>query len=217
MQVPCTFDCHIQVSSGGYDLVMSRELGAIMGDVISQRLTTGEQVIWSGKPAGGLFFRAQDIFVVPFTLIWLIFAVGMSAGAASFLGASVFSLLFVGFFLGIGLFMLIGRFLLDMWLRRRTHYALTDRRILILRTGPFPRATSIGLNAIPEAQLRLLSGGRGTIRFGQPPSGAGNTGSMVPALDATPEFLDIHDASKVYDLVQETAGRIGRPDQAATR
>ena len=37
---------------------------------ISRILDGNERLIWSGRPRGGIRFRRQDIFMIPFSLLW---------------------------------------------------------------------------------------------------------------------------------------------------
>ena len=86
----------------------------------------------------------------------------------------LFGLLFVG----AGLYFVAARFVVDAWLRGRTRYAVTDRRIRR------PRGW--------------------TIRFGPstPLFGRASFGVWSPALDPTPQFLAIPDARGVFDLIR---------------
>jgi hypothetical protein len=87
---------------------------------------------------------------------------------------------------------------------------VTDRRILILRSGPFSDFTTLALERLPEAKLSEKQDGRGTIRFGQSMSPwMRGFGGWSAALDPSPQFLAIADSRKVFDLIQRSASRIG--------
>ena len=107
-------------------------------------------------------------------------------------------------FILIGIYFVVGRFFVDAWIRRGTSYALTSRRVLILRSGPFSNFISINLDRLPEASLSEGADGRGTIRFGPqvPVWGRRGFSSWTPALDPTPQFLSIENARAVFDEVQ---------------
>lgn len=122
-------------------------------------------------------------------------------------------------FVLIGLFFVVGRFFLDAWLRAKTCYAVTDRRILIARSGRYGFADfkALRLDQLQEASLRELSDGRGTIIFGRPVPDSSNrgaaNGAMIGALSPTAQFIGIDDARHVYDLIQkqaDTAAHISR-------
>lgn len=172
------------------------------------RTLPGERVLWSGKPATGILFSPLDIFLVPFSLLWCGFVVFWIFTAASAGGSFwAFGLIFLCF----GLFFSVGRFAFDAWLRGATSYALTDKRVLILRTGMASSFIAINLDRLPQAQISERAGGQGTVRFGLQQSlfnyGRGGFAVWIPSLDPTPQFLAIPDARKVFDLVQNTALR----------
>lgn len=149
----------------------------------------------------------RDGLMIPFSLIWGGFAIFWEFTALNGKAPSFFPLFGVPFVL-IGLFLIFGRFFLDAWLRNRTFYALTDRRVLIARSGPWSNFNAINLDRLPEATLIEAGDGRGTIRFGQAPqywgaNRSGSFGSWIPALDPTPQFLGIDDARRVFAAVQE--------------
>ncbi|WP_269515414.1 hypothetical protein [Brevundimonas subvibrioides] len=179
------------------------------GGPFTGRLLPGEHIVWSGRPATGLLFTPRDAFLVPFSLLWCGFVIFWIIGVLAS-GGGPFALVGVAF-LAFGLFFSAGRFALDATLRGNTTYALTDRRILISRTGPFSSFKALTLDRLPEAEISERSDGRGTVRFGQQQSlmGFGQPGLSIwtPALDPTPQFLAIADARKVFDLVQQAVGR----------
>ena len=164
---------------------------------------SGERVRWSGRPGQGVIFTARDFFLIPFSLLWCGLAIFWTVMATQG-GARVFFQVWGLMFVCIGLFFTLGRFAVDAWLRGRIRYAVTDRRILILREGPFMAFTALELDRLPELRLSEGSGGRGTIRFGQSyPMWRGQSfGMWTPALDPTPQFIAIDDVKSVFDLVQ---------------
>jgi hypothetical protein len=176
---------------------------------IRSNLLSGEQVLWSGEPGKGIFFTGKDIFMIPFSLVWCGFAIFWTIGATG-AGAPNFFTLWGLMFVAIGLFFVFGRFVLDMLLRKNTHYAVTDRRILISRRALLPRFMSVRLDQLPDAKLSLKNGGSGSITFGNSVSmfGHNNFGIWVPSLDPTPQLLGISNARDVYGIIQRAADRI---------
>jgi hypothetical protein len=180
------------------------EFGGIMTDpIFADRLMAGERIVWSGQPGGGVIFTARDIFLVPFSLAWCGFAIFWEASVARS-GAPIFFMAWGAMFVCVGLGLVFGRFAFDAWVRRDTRYAVTDRRVLIARSGLFRSFTAVNRDQLPQAQLSQRANGRGTIRFGAEMSMWGNRGfsSWSPALDSTPQFIAIEDAGRVFDLVQ---------------
>jgi len=176
------------------------------------RLLPGEQIAWSGQPQQGLLLTARDILLIPFSLMWCGFAIfwtfmATSVPAAGGMGG--FFTLWGLMFVSIGLYFVVGRFIVDAWVRRGIHYAVTDQRILIARGAPFGRFTALNLERLPDIDLKEGGNGRGTIRFGQPVAIWGNRGMSAwsVALDPTPQFLSIEDARRVFDLIQRAQAR----------
>lgn len=175
---------------------------------IQNRLLSGERIVWSGRPSQGLILTPRDALLIPFSLVWCGFAVFWTVGATG-MGADVFFDLWGAMFICIGLYFVFGRFLIDAWVRRRMHYAVTDRRVLIARAGPFSKFTAIGLTQLPDVNLDERRNGCGTIRFGQEVSIWGNRGmgGWTPAFDPTPQFIAIDNAHSVFDLIQRSASQ----------
>ena len=183
-------------------------------DQISTRLLKGENVLWWGRPAQGIMLTARDGVLIPFSLFWIVFTIVWESSALKSPAPFPFALFGLPLVLG-GLFLIFGRFLLDSWLRSRMVYALTDRRVLIARSPPWPSFKSVNLDRLPEATLNEGANGRGTIRFGlQGPmwgrmGNGGTLGAWVASLDPTPQFLGIDDVQRVFAAVQERSqGRI---------
>ena len=81
---------------------------------------------------------------------------------------------------------------------------MTNRRILVLRGGPFSKFTTFAIDRIPELSLAERSDGRGTIRFQQAMPFWNNRQGFAmwtPALD-TSQFISIPDARTVFGQIQ---------------
>jgi len=180
-----------------------------MQDILSGRLLPGERMLWSGSPGQGIIFTPRDIFLVPFSLMWCGFAIFWEVTAVSGKDAPGFFMLWGAMFVVIGLYFVGGRFAVDAWVRRGMRYAVTDRRILIARPAPFSKFIAVNLGQMVDADLNERANGRGNIRFGRAASmwGRQNMGMWSPSLEATPQFLMIEDARRVFDIVQKAGAR----------
>ena len=183
-------------------------VGSAMPDQIRKRLLRNEDVIWWGQPVQGMRLNRRDVFLIPFSLLWGGFAMFWEAKVLTIPTRTAFPFVLFGVpFVLIGLFLIFGRFLLDSWLRRRTTYALTVRRALIVRTAPWPSFKAISLDHSLEATLLEEANGRGTIRFGATApmySGLGFA-VWVATLDPTPQFLSIDGVQRVFTAIQESS------------
>ncbi len=123
-------------------------------------LEPGETLLWSGQPQAGLVLRVHELFMVPITLLWcsVLLPVGVLSADALLrhperiaFGALPLMLVVMPVAFGFGFYALIGRFLLDDRLQKKTIYAVTDRRLLIMsglwwrwvRERPFDRISWI--------------------------------------------------------------------------
>jgi len=171
-------------------------------------LLSGERILWSGQPQQGLLLTSMDVFLIPFSLFWAGFAIFWEMTVLQSKAPPSFALFGIPFIL-IGIYVAAGRFFVDAWMRRNTHYALTNRRILIVRRSLSPSFTSLYLNQLPQSDLIERGSGRGTIRFGPPQmiywGPRVSFGAWVPSLDPTPQFLGIEDARRVYDQIQRAS------------
>lgn len=169
---------------------------------IQSQLRPGEKLLWAGRPGAGIRLRPMDWFFLPFSLLWLGFALFWE-GSSIAAGAPVFFLLFGLFLVVIGFFIAFGRFLLDARIRQLQTYAVTSDRLIVASLFPRHSVQSFDLRNLPALTLTKRSGGEGTISFGQPSSFGWSTtntwGPWLPAyLGASFEFIP--DAARIYDL-----------------
>ena len=179
-------------------------------------LLPGERIVWAGRPVPGHLFTASDVFLVPFSLLWGGFALFWEAGVLG-LGpfggggrsAPAFFALWGVPFVLMGLYFIIGRFFYKVWRKRRTIYAVTDRRVLLLTTTFGRRVQAAFLNVLPGISTSVSRDGVGTITFG---SGSvidawyGNTGMELfgwGRSSGTLAFYDVPDAAGVAAMVSE--------------
>ncbi len=179
---------------------------------LQAELGPNERLLWSGRPRGGLVLRANDLFLIPFSLLWAGFAVFWEC---SVLGISArhpsptisFMALWGLPFVGAGLYVVAGRFFADKAQRESTVYGVTNQRVLI-RSGLFSTTTrSFPLQGLAELSLQEKGDGSGTISLGTAlspfPFALGRSSwpgmgrYQPPALDLIPS------ARTVYNLIRD--------------
>jgi hypothetical protein len=176
---------------------------------LTGRLLKGERIIWSGRPGQGLVFTGRDWLLIPLSLLWCGFAIFWETTVVS-TQTPVFMKLWGVPVVLIGVYLVAGRFLLDAWVRSGMQYAVTNKRILISRSGPFSKFTAVSLEQLPDATLTEDADGRGTIRFGEQSlwtNRGGRFSAWTPSLDATPQLIAIENARSVFDQIQAAIGR----------
>ncbi len=186
------------------------------GGPINDVLSPGEKVLWSGQPPRKLLiFRASDLALLPFALIWTGFSLFWEVMALASVfsdGFDPFTLCFPLFgvpFVLIGVYLLFGRFVMDVFTRRRTYYALTDRRVLVLTTLRDRNVISMPLHKIDSVAIAIHRDSLGTLTFqsgNSQDSGSRKTyyaSNGVMTSGGGPVFDHIESPKTVYDLVLE--------------
>ncbi len=180
---------------------------------VHTEMISGERVYWAGMPNPRVIFHSDDWTAIPFTLVWtgvFVFweadALGIWGRATHPGGANLFMTLWGIPFLIIGNYMVWGRFVVDAWLKRRTYYAVTNRRILVLQEGWSRKTNWIYLEAIPTIEREGTT--RGTLWFGKKYPVIAGRGQKTRNMSRftvadTPVFADIDDVDGIQRLVQE--------------
>lgn len=177
-------------------------------DIFSPELLPGESIQWSGRPNPRVIFHAEDLFVIPFSLLWGGFAIFWLLGASGLLNRfsshpiqpfAWFGIIWGTPFVLIGQYMIWGRFLYARWKKKRTYYALTNRRALIVEHGFRGRnVSSAAFDTLPMIDKKVRNDGIGRIAFGGPVVGEWRSGRNNPP--RPPTFEDVDEADAVYQI-----------------
>jgi len=184
-------------------------------DALQQQLRAavdpGEKLLWSGFPRRGLMLRAQDAFLIPFSLLW--------GGFAIFWEYSVITgerdvpdrfdfwdkgfVLWGAMFVVAGLYFIFGRFFADSARRARTIYAVTDCRVIILSDFMGHNSRSVTLSGLTDINLAKKANGRGTITFGPANYGYDVRGWPTTIRNVAPQFESIARAEDVLKIIRD--------------
>lgn len=126
-------------------------------------LTAGETILWKGKPGKGHLFTAQDLFLIPFSIMWCGFAIFWEVGVITS-GAPFFFCLWGIPFVCVGLYLVVGRFFWSAYIRKRTRYVITNKKIIRLRGT---RIDMQDARTLPPMYMTARTDGSGDIRFGE--------------------------------------------------
>ena len=145
-------------------------------------------------------FRAADLFVVPFSLLWCGFAVFWEVLAFRGDTPWFFRVFGVPFVL-IGLYIVFGRFAVDALQRRQTSYGVTSTRVILVSGLMRETVESLPLRGISSLALTVRSDGSGDFVLGPPsPFGPfliqgwpGSGRFRTPCFEGIPGARDVHD------------------------
>ena len=171
---------------------------------IQAQLSSGESLLWSGRPRRGVIFRGSDIFVIPFSLLWCSFAIFWVLGAYGS-GAPIFFVLFGVPFVLVGLYIVFGRFIVDSITRQNTYYGVSNDRVLIISEFPTSKTKSLGLSTLTDITFSSKPDQSGSISFGaQHPMAEMFGGMNWPGMGAYqgPRIDMIENVKSVYDTIQ---------------
>jgi hypothetical protein len=174
--------------------------------LIQPHLLPGERLHWTGRPQRGLVPRRSDLLLVPLGVLaaWLGYTSLFSRDDALSKVRDVLVLI-------LGCQIIVGRLLREVWLRRRLVYAVTDRRVLMLRTGKRAKLRSLEIGHLPVFEYLEHPNGRGTLLFdlddeeGQPLSRSGG-GDILPILQRM-RFDRIEQPRLVYEIIRSETDR----------
>ena len=183
--------------------------------LVEAELREGETLLWAGVPDPDVLFGRNDLFLVPFSLLWCGFAIFWEVSVLREGTAPWFFVLFGGVFVLIGLFFVAGRFVLKRARKARTGYAVTDQRSFLVVGSTTHQAPA-------KEQTRQVSWSRdrshvtvdwtdsvtGGIPFGARQRGLTNTGldGVLAPLPMT--FVDVRDGEALLHAL-DIAGRPG--------
>ncbi|WP_158628761.1 PH domain-containing protein [Dyella choica] len=173
--------------------------------ILRQELGREERLLWSSMPLQGLRLRTSDAVAIPFSLLWGGFAFFWEYSAVTSHAPFFFMLWGVPFVL-MGLYITVGRFFVDGYLRTRTYYGVTDRRVIIISGFSGKEVKSLNLSGLNDISLKEQPDRSGSITFGASnPIYAMRRGTAWPGVNKqlAPAFDPIAEARKVYDVVRE--------------
>ena len=158
-----------------------------------------EKIMWTGQPKKG--------FVLPGGYILLILFGFFFIGIGSFIeyvtifqSFDIFAMIFCLLFILLGLCLVFGVIIYRNYRTKRTYYAVTNQRIIILINSSNKKVESILINQIPVLKKTVKKDGSGTIQFENTGYiGAGKNSYSVGALS----FDNIIDVDAVYRMISD--------------
>jgi hypothetical protein len=157
-----------------------------------------EKILWSGQPEQNLFLTVRNIVQIIFALVWL--GITGSVGYFAIESFDIFTMLFLVPFVLIGLYLLFGSFIYSDYQKKRTYYAVTNQRVLILINSSNKVVKSKLISQIPVLNKTTNKDGIGTIQFESTAYMSDVNGSYT--IDGL-TFDNIKDVDTVYKLISD--------------
>lgn len=182
---------------------MTKHPDSTIREILRPLLSPREELIWVGQPWQGLRLYKDDWLFIPgsviltiilgyFAFIWL---------STPFLYTQIVGIAVVA----IAFYIAFGRFLLDAYIRSRTIYGMTNRRIIIYKKGG-KESISVALRSLKPLRVLARKDRYGTIFL--PPNDPQLVGLIynhfppyIP--DYSENLVMIPDAQEVYERIQD--------------
>ena len=176
-------------------------------DSFAGHLSQGERILWEGRLGRGVILTFDDVMSFVIAPLWwgvaLLFEYSLFRSGGP-LASVIFGIPFGVYVLYIG----AGRFFFDAWVRHGVFYAVTNQRILIVRSWPVRKFTAVPLELLSNMTVSANITGRRTIRFGPAASifwREDLTWHMIPSIEALPQFIAVDNAQWLMDLIKKAA------------
>lgn len=145
---------------------------------VTAHLAPGEQLLWSGRP--GRLLAWTDL---PRPLLFGGFLLAFAAFARSGPWSPVQAIALLA-----GLAVIFGDLGRKVWTRRRSWYAVTDQRAILVTGSEGQQVRSFGLAGLADFAVFAGAGGSGTLIFSEPTGPYVSTGhsGVVTTYSSTP-------------------------------
>jgi len=192
-------------------------------------LVEGEEILWQGRPDGQIVWRsllapetAFGVFFTGFAAVWIKMASWIGSAAPDTGGViDIFPLFGLPFVL-IGLYMIVGRIFADAYLRRGTHYTLTNLDTYIA-TNVFGRKKLKNYPISAGQQVTLEDGTPGSVWFATETVATtrtttinGRQSQRTGTSQRKIGFRRIDDAREVYGIMRQLVRDLEKAEAAQT-
>jgi hypothetical protein len=187
---------------------------------LQSRLRPGEQLLWLGQPDPKVWFTTADLYLIPVSILWCGFAIVWEVGASREGGVpNIWGIPFIA----AGLYLVFGRFFYKRYQKKRTAYAITTQRALVVTGKRALLDSPWGLQ--PISVRRSRDGRHATVILdstGMRASGRrnrstpGNTGTDIGPWRADPPvaFYDVADPELMLAALGQVRGSTARSDDS---
>jgi hypothetical protein len=177
-------------------------------ELFKNDLLNDEKILWIGQPETSVMLTRDDFLPILFGSVFLI--MGVIYEMSVFNDGELFPFLFGLLFVIVGAYLLFGRFIQKKYLKKRTYYAVTHQRVLILTNFMSKGLQSKYIHKISDINKTVSNSGIGTIQFDNYPCTHYN-GENIDykrsfigfGFDPIPTFYDIKGVDNIYHLIND--------------
>ncbi|NDV69572.1 hypothetical protein [Dysgonomonas sp. 25] len=174
---------------------------------LSSYLDKDEKLLWIGQPKQGFILKSTDLFLFPFLAIWVVVIIFFALSPHFMAVFELFTKIWLCLAVTMVISFLVARFWGDSYKRKKTVYALTDKRAIV-KAGIFSQEiSSYDLTSLTSISYTEKGNGSGTVTFGEPPATLwtmrGSNKTLFDNYKETPAYLYIMDARAVYTMLME--------------
>lgn len=123
-------------------------------------IIAGESILWKGKPEKGNIFTRRELVLLPFSLMVCGFSLFWEYMAMQ--TGQLFPILWGLPIVGIGFYMLIGRYIQAAYLRNKTFYVITSKKVIVKKGN---RISMYDGHDLPPMEVEIHKNGNGTLLF----------------------------------------------------
>jgi len=182
-----------------------------LADLLQADLLNGERVLWTGHPQVNAHFTRADGILIPFSVLWqgfILYALAQEISKGTF-GTSIIEVIIFILLNVIGLYLVVGRFAYKVMRKRRTLFAVTNRRALTVTDFFGRQVDAVFLSNVPISRIPGGWGSRGGVKFGESKWSEetyANTGLDILfgiQSSGAPLFFDLEDPDAVCKLAKD--------------
>jgi len=161
-------------------------------------LSQDEYILWSGKPEKGRLLSPSDAFLIPFSIFWCGFAIFWESSVVISDAPMIFRLWGIPFVI-VGLYMVFGRFVVKAYIRKRTAYVITNRKLIRMQSK---KIDMLDGNAKSPMQISVKRDGSGSITFGAGSGFVNRNNNYWSPYGAGFALENIPDVNRVQHIIQ---------------
>ncbi len=193
--------------------------------LLNENLEPDEQVLWTGKPRLSKVFDRTDLVLIPLGLyqtLFGLFYLSMALDNINFAlnvsgpGSKLFyiSIMMVIPVIAISFYLLLPRLIIKTYIKAKTHYAITNCRVIVIRTNRRNKIKHLAFVKIEYFEIRTSKSGTGNLYFNKL---NGVTRSIAPLVLSIPflydrsrnfTFFDVDEIESVRDLFVKARNKI---------